>query len=169
MRSAIPSMTALVMLGAVTGAQAQGFPLFHGPLQQDKPQDSYQRLPYRDLPTEIRIELAADALFDFDRGEVKASAKDYMQQIANLIFDRSNGQVRIECRNERGLPATSQKLAQRCASAIQDWLVKQEKLTKIRFTTTGIGVQPAPPANPNDPFAAPPPSRSNVAIVFAKR
>jgi outer membrane protein OmpA-like peptidoglycan-associated protein len=135
--------------------------------------DTFQRLPFRDLPTEIHIDLAADTLFDFDHGEVRPSAREYLAQIANLIFDRAGGPVRIECRSDRtsdrGAPVASQKLAQRCAAAIQDWLVKQEKLTRVRFTATGVGVQPAPPTNPTDPFAKAPASRSGVSIVFAKR
>jgi outer membrane protein OmpA-like peptidoglycan-associated protein len=180
MRSTILALAASAMLSAGAAAQIQGtdtgsgVPLFGFPMQQDgSTKDNFQRLPFRDLVTEIRIDLAADTLFDFDHGEVRTSAREYMQQIANLIFDRSNGQVRIECRSDRtsdrGAPAASQKLAQRCALAIQDWLVKQEKLTRVRFTATGIAVQPAPPLNPNDPFAQAPPSRSGISIVFAKR
>jgi outer membrane protein OmpA-like peptidoglycan-associated protein len=174
------ALAALATLSAGAAAQGtnsgSGFPLFGLPLQQDgksRDTDNFQRLPFRDLPTEIHIDLAADALFDFDRGEVRASAREYLAQIANLIFDRAGGPVRIECRSDRtsdrGAPVASQKLAQRCAAAIQDWLVKQEKLTKVRFTTTGIGVQAAPSANPNDPFAKAPESRSGISIVFAKR
>jgi outer membrane protein OmpA-like peptidoglycan-associated protein len=174
MRATIASLAVLAMLPAAAAAQPQGtdsgFPLFGMPLQNDNAaRDTFKRLPYRDLAAEIRIELAADILFDFDHGQVRASAQDYMQQIANLIFDRSNGQVRIECRLDRGVPAASQKLAQRCAAAIQDWLIKQEKLTRVRFTSTGFGVQPSPPPNPNDPFAQSPPSRTILSIVFVKR
>jgi outer membrane protein OmpA-like peptidoglycan-associated protein len=177
MRS-ILAITALAMLCTAADAQSlgidpnSGLPLFGMPLQQDDRAhdvDNFRRLPFRDLATEIHIDLVADTLFDFDHGEVRVSARDYMQQIANLIFARANGPVRIECRSDRMPAATGQKLAQRCALAIQDWLVKQEKLTRVRFVATGIAVQPAPPANPNDPFAKAPPSRSGISIVFAKR
>ena len=180
MRSTVLSFVVLAMLPAGAAAQAQGtgsgVPIFGFPMQQNSRNgdtDTFQRLPFRDLPTEIHIDVAADTLFDFDRGEVRSSAREYMSQIANLIFDRAGGPVRIECRSDRttdrGAPVASQKIAQRCAAAIQDWLVKQEKLTRVRFTATGVGVQPAPPANSNDPFAQAPPSRSGISIVFAKR
>jgi outer membrane protein OmpA-like peptidoglycan-associated protein len=180
MRWIVLSFIALAMLPAGAAAQVQGtdtgVPIFGFPMQQNSRNgdtDTFQRLPFRDLPTEIRIDLPADTLFDFDRGEVRSSAREYLSQIANLIFDRAGGPVRIECRSDRitdrGAPVASQKVAQRCAAAIQDWLVKQEKLTKVRFTTTGVGVQAAPPANPNDPFAKTPESRSGISIVFAKR
>jgi outer membrane protein OmpA-like peptidoglycan-associated protein len=180
MRSVILALAAVATLSAEAAAQGNssgsGFPIFGLPLQQDgksRDTDNFQRLPFRDLANEIHIDLAADTLFDFDRGEVRVSAREYFAQIANLIFERAGGPVRIECRSDRtsdrGAPVASQKLAQRCAAAIQDWLVRQEKLTKVRFTTTGIGVQAAPPANPNDPFAKAPESRSGISIVFAKR
>jgi outer membrane protein OmpA-like peptidoglycan-associated protein len=152
-----------------------GAPMFGMPLQRDgrSDVDNFRRLPFRDLGNEIRIDIAADKLFDFDHGEVRVSARDYMQQIANLIFDHAGGTVRIECRtdraSDRGVPVASQKLAQRCASAVQDWLVTQEKLTRVRFAATGVALKPAPPANPNDPFAHAPPSRNSISIVFAKR
>ena len=66
------------MLSAGAAAQGNstgsGFPIFGLPLQQDgksRDTDNFQRLPFRDLATEIHIDLAADTLFDFDRGEVR--------------------------------------------------------------------------------------------------
>jgi outer membrane protein OmpA-like peptidoglycan-associated protein len=172
MRSTILALAALAMLVAAAGAQ--DIPMFGFPMQKDGPEnDNYRRVPFRDLGTEIRIDLDANALFDFDHGEVRATARDLMQQIANLIFDRGGTTARIECRSDRtvdrGAPAATQKIAQHCAAAVQDWLVRQEKLTRVRFTTTGVAVQPAPPPNPNDPFAKAAPSRSGITIVFAKR
>ena len=180
MRSITLSYAALAMFSAGAAAQVQGtdlgVPIFGFPIQQNSRNgdtDTFKRLPFRDLATEIHIDLAADTLFDFDRGEVRTSAREYLSQIANLIFDRAGGPVRIECRSDRtadrGAPAATQKLAQRCALAIQDWLVKQERLTRVRFTATGVAVQAAPPVNPNDPFAQAPPSRSGISIVFVKR
>jgi hypothetical protein len=80
-------------------------------------------VPNQDLASEIRVELAADALYDFDKGEVRSSAVDYFQQAANLIFDEAKGPVRVECSSDRVPTAVGQKLAARCADAIAQWLI----------------------------------------------
>jgi outer membrane protein OmpA-like peptidoglycan-associated protein len=176
-----PVLSGFLMLALTAlladGASAQSIsidpnsrmPAFGFPTQRaDKP-DSYKRLPYRDLASEIRIEVAASALYDFDSGKIPPSAADYMQQAANLIFEHAAGPVRIECRSDRTPPAYGQKLAEKCASVIAQWLTVEEKLTHTKFTTVGTSVQPPVAANSNDPFARSGPRQSNVTIVFAKK
>ncbi len=133
--------------------------------------DNFKRLPYQNLPGEIRIELAADILYDFDKDEVRSSATDYVQQTANLIFEEAKGPVRIECRSDRLPTAVGQMLAARCANAIAQWLTVKENL-KVKFTTVGTSVPPAAPAARADYPLAPPPKpsgRPSVTIVFAKK
>lgn len=175
-RLALPILCVLTAL--VSGASAQGLgidpnslrPTFRLPLQGNANADTYRRLPYQDLASEIRIELAADVLYDFDKGEVRSGAADYFQQAANLIFEEAKGPVRIECSSDRAPPAIGQKLAERCASAIAQWMVVQEKLTKVKFTPVGTRVVPTG-TNPNtdNRFPPKPNSRPNVTIVFAKK
>src|SRR5215475_15232411 len=123
-RSALPILYVLTVLASSASAQGFGIdlnslrPTFRLPLQGDTNADTYRRLPYQDLASEIRIEVAADVLYDFNKGEVRSSAADYFQQAANLIFEEAKGPVRIECRCDRAPPAIGQKLAERCASAI---------------------------------------------------
>jgi hypothetical protein len=161
--------TLAMLVGLVAPAAAQlslqgGRPSLHFPTQNDGPADTYKHLPYRDLGAEIRIELAAGALYDFDSGEVPKSAADYMQQAANLIFENAKGPVRIECHSDRG-----QKAAERCAAVISQWLITQERLTKVKFVTTGQTTAPSAPVNRSDPFARPAANSSNVLIAFAKK
>jgi len=170
MRALTLGLTTLAALGALMApAAAQlsfpgGRPALHFPTQSDAPADTYKHLPYRDLGAEIRIEIAAAALYDFDSGQVPKSAADYMQQAANLIFENAKGPVRIECHSDRG-----QKVAERCAAVISQWLITQERLTKVKFVTTGQATPPSAPVNRNDPFAKPAANASNVLIAFAKK
>jgi outer membrane protein OmpA-like peptidoglycan-associated protein len=162
-------------IAGIAAAQSVGLdPNSHMPVlgfrtNQDEAPDTYRRLPYRNLPTEIRIELAADALYDFERGQVRTNAADYLQQTANLIFEHARSPVRIECRSDRGLPAAAQKLAERCALAVSQWLTVQERLTAVKFTPVGASVPPPAPADPRDPFSKAGPSQSHIVIVFAKK
>jgi hypothetical protein len=174
-RSTLPVLYVLTVLASSASAQSLGIdpnsyrPSFRLPLQGDTNADTYRRLPYQDLTSEIRIELAADILYDFDRGEVRSSAADYFQQAANLIFEEAKGPVRIECRSDRSPPPIGQKLAERCASAIAQWMIVQEKLTKVKFTSVGTRVPPigtSPITGNRSPSLSP---RPNVTIVFAKK
>jgi hypothetical protein len=127
-RSTLSILYMLTVLASSASAQGLAIdpnsyrPTFRLPLQGDTNADTYRRLPYQDLASEIRIELAADILYDFDKGEVRSGAADYFQQAANLIFEEAKGPVRIECRSDRAPPAIGQKLAERCASAIAQWM-----------------------------------------------
>jgi hypothetical protein len=173
MRRTLLTLFCLAVASAPAAAQSIDFsgpfPALGFPTQQPDKPDNYKRLPYRDLATEIRIEVAADALYDFDHGEVRASAADYMSQAANLIFEHAKGPVHIECRSDRTPAALAQKLAERCVNTITQWLIVQEKLNKVKFITASSSVPPPAAANPNDPLAPTPVSQSRISIVIAKQ
>ncbi len=46
------------------------------------------------------------------------------------------------------------------------YLVKEEKVTNVKFLSAGVSV---PPPDPRDPFAPLPPRQIKVLIVFAKK
>jgi outer membrane protein OmpA-like peptidoglycan-associated protein len=176
MRSTLPILFSLAILTTETSAQNVGIdpntlrPSFRTPLSGNLKGETFKRLPYQDLGGEIHIELDADALYDFDKGEVRSSAADYFQQAANLIFEEARGQVRIECHSDRDPPVTGQKLAERCANAIAQWMVVQEKLTKVKFTAVGKRVPAAAVASDTNNLLPPKPNpRPSVTIVFAKK
>ena len=45
------------------------------------------------------------------------------------------------------------------------YLVKEEKVTNVKFASVGVSV---PPPDPRDPFAPLPPRQTKVLIVFVK-
>jgi len=153
----------------IPGTEANPFPIINVPSQRDQAGDHYRHLPYRDLATAISIQIPASALYDFNLMQVRASAEDYLQQAANLIFEHANGPVRIECRSDRGAPAAAAKLATQCALAISQWLTVQERLGKVKFVTVGTAVPPPAAPDPHDMLAKPLPSQSNITIDFAKK
>jgi hypothetical protein len=175
-RSTLPILFSLAILTSEASAQGVAIdpntlrPSLRMPLSGNTNADTYKQLPYQDLGSEIRIELAADALYDFNKGEIPSSADDYIRQAANLIFEEAKGQVRIECRSDRDPPAIGQKLAERCANAIVQRMVVQEKLTKVKFTAVGTRLSPAAIApNTNNLLAPKPNTRPSVTIVFMKK
>lgn len=142
-------------------------PAMHVPLPGEKKSEIYQRLPYREIGNEIRIQITADALYDFNGGKVRSTAADYFQQAANLIFEQAPGQVRIECQSDRDPPQTGQKLADQCAKAIARWMTVEENLTKVKFTA--VGKHLAVVAQNTNDLLPKPSAQPSVTIVFTKK
>jgi outer membrane protein OmpA-like peptidoglycan-associated protein len=97
-------------------------------------------LEVKETPTEIRIELAADVLFDFDKADLRPDAQKVLNQAAGIIREKARGPVRVEGHTDsKGSDAYNKKLSDRRAKSVTDWLVKNEGLNKVRFQTTGFG------------------------------
>jgi outer membrane protein OmpA-like peptidoglycan-associated protein len=158
-----------VAIAALTAAAAAQTPLFSIPLERSQSSEIYRRLPMREVGNEVHIEVNADLLYSFEDSKVRASAWDLLQQAANLIYDSAKSPVRIECRSDRVPAAAAQKLADACAAALLQYLVKEEKVTNVKFASVGISVPPPAPPDPRDPFAPLPPRQIKVLIVFGKK
>jgi outer membrane protein OmpA-like peptidoglycan-associated protein len=99
-----------------------------------------QNLAVKETPTEIRIELSADVLFGFDKATLLPKAQEALKQVAQVIRDQAKGAVRIDgYTDSKGSATYNQKLSERRANAVRDWLVRREGLTGIRFITQGFG------------------------------
>ena len=89
---------------------------------------------------EIRIELPADILFDFDKSDIRPSAADAIKKAAALLRERAKGTVRIEGHTDsKGNAPYNQKLSERRAESVRKWLVEREGLTATQFATQGFG------------------------------
>jgi outer membrane protein OmpA-like peptidoglycan-associated protein len=170
--AALAGIGGLVALATAATAQVDApgsFPVFSAPLERTQSSETYRRLPFRDLGNEIRIEVSADLLYSFEDATVRLSASDLLAQAANLIYERAKSPVRIECRFDRTPAATAQKLADACAAALAQYLVKEEKVTNVKFASVGVSVPPPAPPDPRDPFAPLPPRQTEVLILFGKK
>jgi hypothetical protein len=175
MRSGSLAVVALAVVSTAAVAQfsvpgvtdLDPFPVIGIPLEPADRDDNYRRLPFRDLPAAIHIEANADQLYDYRSGQVRISASDLLQQAANLIYTRAKSPVRIECLTDRTPAAAAQKLAQACATALSQYLVTQEKVTNVKFTSLGVTVPPPP--DPYDSLAPLLPRQNSVVIDFAKK
>jgi len=160
-------LTTIGAVAALTSAAAAQTPLFSVPLERTQSSEIYRRLPVHEAGTEIRVEVNADLLYSFEDGKVCASASDLLAQAANLIYERARSPVRIECHSDR-MPA-AQKLANACAAALLQYLVREEKVTNVKFSSIGVSLPPLAPPDPRDPFAPLSPRQNQVLIVFGKR
>jgi len=111
-----------------------------------------QSLQMQETALEVRMELAADVLFDFDKYDILPNAQEMLQQAAGVIREKAKGVVQIEGHTDsKGTDAYNQKLSERRANAVKDWLVNKEGLKNVKFETRGCGAKKpvAPNTKPN--------------------
>lgn len=99
-----------------------------------------QSLAVEESDTEIRIELAADVLFDFDKADLRAEAEAALAQVADIIRSRPKAAVRIEGHTDsKGSDKYNRKLSERRAQSVKTWLAKAEGLAGTKFRIKGFG------------------------------
>jgi outer membrane protein OmpA-like peptidoglycan-associated protein len=104
----------------------------------------------KETATEVRMELAADVLFDFDKADILPKAQAALKQVAAVIRDKAKGKgaVTIEGHTDaKGSDSYNQRLSKRRAEAVKNWLVNHEGLGNVSFTTRGFGA--TKPVSPN--------------------
>jgi outer membrane protein OmpA-like peptidoglycan-associated protein len=107
-----------------------------------------QALEVKESATEVRIDLAADVLFDFDKSEILPKAQQTLKQAAQVIREKAKGAVRIEGHTDgKGSAAYNQKLSEQRAAAVKSWFIAKEGLRNVSFTTQGFGA--SRPVAPN--------------------
>jgi outer membrane protein OmpA-like peptidoglycan-associated protein len=110
-----------------------------------------QDLKVRESDLEVQIELPADVLFDFDKHQLRPTAKESLDRAAEVIKAKSKGPIRITGYTDaKGNDNYNKKLSERRANAVRDYLVKEAGLRGKPFKTQGLGA-----ANPVAPNAKP--------------
>jgi outer membrane protein OmpA-like peptidoglycan-associated protein len=132
-----------------------------------------QDLQVKETATEIRIELAADVLFDFDKATIKPEAATALHNVAEIIKDKGKGRgVRIDGHTDgKGGAAYNQKLSERRAASVKQWLSEKEGLRQVGMSTQGFGAtKPVAPNAKPDGSDDPEGRQKNrrVEIVLAK-
>jgi outer membrane protein OmpA-like peptidoglycan-associated protein len=132
-----------------------------------------QDLQVKETATEIRIELAADVLFDFDKATIKPEAAAALHTVGEIIKDKGKGRnVRIDGHTDgKGSATYNQKLSERRAESVEQWLAQKEGLGQVKMTTQGFGMtKPVAPNTKPDGSDDPEGRQKNprVEIVLAK-
>jgi outer membrane protein OmpA-like peptidoglycan-associated protein len=91
-------------------------------------------------PQELRLTLAADILFDFDKATIRPDAKAALDRVAQIIRAKSRGAVRIEgFTDSRGTADYNLRLSKSRAESVENWMTEREGLHGAGFTTRGFG------------------------------
>lgn len=89
---------------------------------------------------EIRIDLSADVLFDFDKADLKPAADGDLGKVAEVA--RANPGTPIDVAGHtdaKGADAYNQRLSERRAEAVKTWLVERGGVEAGRIRTRGWG------------------------------
>src|SRR5271156_1020789 len=101
---------------------------------------------------EIKIELDADVLFDFDKYTLRAEAADSLREVGEVAKNYGKSPVLIEGYTDgKGTHPYNIKLSDNRAASVKKWLVENAGVSGSRITTRGWGeAKPvAPNANPD--------------------
>src|SRR5438094_5767063 len=99
-----------------------------------------QDLQVKEVGNEIRIDLNADVLFDFDKAELLPKAEDTLTKAAALIKERAKGTVQVNgYTDSKGDDAYNMRLSDRRANAVRDWFRMKGGLASMQFATKGFG------------------------------
>lgn len=91
-------------------------------------------------PTEIRINLSADVLFDFDKAAIKTEAEPSLRKVATVLGANPGAKVAIDGHTDaRGADAYNQTLSEQRAASIKQWLVANANVDGANVTTRGWG------------------------------
>jgi outer membrane protein OmpA-like peptidoglycan-associated protein len=111
-----------------------------------------QALEVKESATEIRIELAADVLFDFDKADLRADAAPVLTQAAEFVRQQGRPRLTIEGHTDgKGTASYNQRLSERRAAAVRRWLETRGGVRGVAMTTRGWGATKpvAPNAKPD--------------------
>lgn len=114
--------------------------------------DSDLRFPGSLVRTEsagtVEVNLPADVLFDFDKAELRADAREALHEVAALILERPRKSIAITGHTDAiGTDAYNQRLSDRRAVAVKTWLVAREGVKSPPIATAGRGARD--PVAPN--------------------
>jgi outer membrane protein OmpA-like peptidoglycan-associated protein len=131
-----------------------------------------QSLEVKESATEVRIDLAADVLFDFDKADILPKAQSTLKQAADIVREKAKGTVRLEGHTDAiGSDARNQKLSEQRAQAVKSWFIEKEGLRNMSFATQGYGAsRPVAPNKKPDGSDDPEGRQKNrrVEIVISK-
>jgi outer membrane protein OmpA-like peptidoglycan-associated protein len=90
--------------------------------------------------TEIKIDLAADVLFDFDKAQIKKEAEPSLRNLATVLKANPGAQVAIEGHTDgKGADAYNQTLSEQRAASVKQWLVANAQVDGANIATRGWG------------------------------
>ena len=134
-QAALPHAKVLTIVGVSSGIQG-----------------ALQDLKAKVTAHEVKIELDADVLFDFDKYTLRPEANDTLRKLGLVVADYPKSPLLIEgYTDSKGEHAYNMKLSENRANTVKNWLVQNAGIQAGRINTRGWGeTKPvAPNKNPD--------------------
>ena len=121
---------------------------------------------------EVRIDLAADVLFDFDQYTLLPKASDILRKVGQVAASYPSSPIQIEGHTDgKGTHPYNMKLSENRADSVKAWLVQNASVAGSRISTRGWGeTKPIAPNKKPDGSDDPEGRQKNrrVEIVLTK-
>jgi outer membrane protein OmpA-like peptidoglycan-associated protein len=99
-----------------------------------------QALAVKETQTEVKIALAGDVLFDFDKADIRPVAEPTLQQVVGIVKQYPRAGVSIDGYTDaKGADAYNLRLSEKRAAAVKSWLVQKGGMDEKRIKTKGWG------------------------------
>jgi len=99
-----------------------------------------QDLGGRVVGQEIRIDLASDVLFDFDKYSLRPEASASLRKVGQVAAAYPKAPMLIEGHTDgKGTHPYNMKLSENRAASVKSWLVQNAGVTEARISTRGWG------------------------------
>jgi outer membrane protein OmpA-like peptidoglycan-associated protein len=99
-------------------------------------------------PEQVKVNLAADLLFDFDKADIKPAAEPELAKVTTVLKSYPKAQVLIEGHTDgKGSDSYNQTLSEKRAGTVAQWLAAHADLNGANMKTRGWGK--AKPIAPN--------------------
>jgi outer membrane protein OmpA-like peptidoglycan-associated protein len=115
-------------------------------------QRALKDLNAEETPQEVKVNLSADLLFDFDKADIKPAAEPELQKVVTVLRSYPKARVLIEGHTDgKGSETYNQTLSERRAATVAQWLAGHAGLDGSNIKTRGWGkTKPiAPNTKPN--------------------
>ena len=107
-----------------------------------------KELNAQETAQEIKINLDADVLFDFDKADIKPAAEPSMEEVVTVLKAYPAAPVQIDGYTDgKGNASYNQSLPERRAASVAKWLSARSGLNAASFHTRGWGA--TKPVAPN--------------------
>ncbi len=99
-----------------------------------------QELKAQESAQSLRLNLAGDVLFDYDKALLKPAAEEALKKVATVLSLFPESKVRVEgFTDAKGGKAVNLTLSRERATAVKDWLVKNGGIAAATISAEGFG------------------------------
>jgi outer membrane protein OmpA-like peptidoglycan-associated protein len=110
-----------------------------------------QDLGAEETDLEVRVELPADVLFDFDKADIRGDAASALAKVATIIRAYPSGSAALEGHTDaKGDDAYNQRLSERRAESVRRWLADKERIDAGKLSARGWGERRPVASNDTD-------------------